>query len=137
MMNEIKKFEKKIKDYKDELFGVKLFYEGTKILWADSYLERINFEQHYENIMKRGESIVNKTEKILNEIKASNDINKIKEVTFPLLENELMPLVNPDGIPRLKLLLETYNELFPERDREIPLTGEEYKLIMNKVINKF
>ncbi|GAH65567.1 unnamed protein product, partial [marine sediment metagenome] len=130
MMNEIEKFEKKIKDYKDELFGVKLFYEGTKILWADSYLERINFEQHYENIMKRGESIVNKAEKILNEIKASNDINKIKEVTFPLLENELMPLVNPEGIPRLKLLLETYNELFPERDREIPLTEEEYKLIM-------
>ncbi len=136
-MDEIERFEKKIKDYKDELFGVKLFYEGTKILWADSYLEKINFEQHYENIMKRGENIFNKAEKILNEIKASNDINKIKEVTFPLLENELMPLVNPDGIPRLKLLLETYNELFPERDREIPLTGEEYKLIMNKVINKF
>jgi len=136
-MDEIEKFEKKIKDYKDELFGVKLFYEGTKILWADSYLERINFEQHYENIMKRAESIVNKAEKILNEIKASNDINKIKEVTFPLLENELMPLVNPDGIPRLKLLLETYNELFPERDRKIPLTEEEYKLIMNKAINKF
>jgi len=136
-MDEIEKFEKKIEDYKDELFGVKLFYEGTKILWADSYLERINFEQHYENIMKRAESIVNKAEKILNEIKASNGINKIKEVTFPLLENELMPLVNPDGRPRLKLLLETYNELFPERDREIPLTREEYKLIMNKVINKF
>jgi len=137
MMNEIEKFEKKIKDYKNELFGVKLFYEGTKILWADSYLERINFEQHYENIMRRGENIINKAEKILNEIKASNDINKIKEVTFPLLENELMPLVNPDGIPRLKLLLETYNELFPKRDREIPLTEEEYKLIMNKVISKF
>lgn len=136
-MSEIEKFEKKIKDYKDELFGVKLLYEGTKILWADSYLEKINFEQHYENIMKRGENIVNKAKKILNEIKASNDINKIKEVTFPLLENESMPLVNPDGIPRLKLLLETYNELFPERDREIPLTEEEYKLIMNKVINKF
>jgi len=136
-MNEIEKFEKKIKDYKDELFGVKLFCEGTKILWADSYLERINFKQHYENIMKRGENIINEAEKILNEIKASNDINKIKEITFPLLENELMPLVNPDGIPRLKLLLETYNELFPERDREISLTEEEYKLIMNKVINKF
>jgi hypothetical protein len=136
-MDEIEKFEKKIKDYKDELFGVKLFYEGTKILWADSYLEKINFEQHYENIMKRGENIFNKAEKILNEIKASNDINKIKKVTFPLLENELMPLVNPDGIPRLKLLLETYKELFPEKDREIPLTEEEYKLIMNKVVNKF
>ena len=136
-MDEIEKFEKKVKDNKDELFGVKLFYEGTKFLWADSYLERINFEQHYENIMKRGENIINKAEKILNEIKASNNINKIKEVTFPLLENELMPLVNPDGIPRLKLLLETYKELFPERDRKIPLTEEEYKLIMSKVINKF
>ena len=136
-MDEIEKLEKKIKDYKDELFGVKLFYEGTKILWADSYLERINFEQHYENIMKRGENVINKAEKILNKIKANNDINKVKEVIFPLLENELMPLVNPDGIPRLKLLLETYNELFPERDRKIPLTEEEYKLIMNKVINKF
>jgi len=87
--------------------------------------------------MKRGENVINKAEKILNKIKANNDINKVKEVTFPLLENELMPLISPDGIPRLKLLLETYNGLFPERDRKIPLTEEEYKLIMNKVINKF
>lgn len=87
--------------------------------------------------MKRGENIINNAEKILNEIKANNDINKINEVTFPLLENELMLLVNPNGIPRLKLLLEIYNKLFPERDREIPITEEEYKLIINKVINKF
>ena len=136
-MDEIEKFEKKIKDYKDELFGIKLFYEGTRILWADSYLNKIHFEQRYENIMKRSKDIINKAEKILNEVKVNNDINKIKEITFLLLENELMPLVNPDGILRLKLLLETYNELFPERDREIPLTEEEYKLIMNRAINRF
>jgi len=136
-MDEIEKFEKKIKEYKDELFGIKLFYEGTKILWANSYLNKINFEQHYENIIKRNENIINKAEKILNEIKFTCNFNKIKEIEFPLLENELMPLVNPDGVPRIKLLLETYNELFPERDREIPLTEEEYKLMMNKVINKF
>jgi len=136
-MDEIKKFEKKIKNYKDELFGIKLFYEGTKILWTDSCLEGINFKQHYENIIKRGRDIISKAEKILNEIKDSNNLNKVNEVTSSLLENELMPLVNPDGIPRIKLLLETYNELFPERYRGIPLTEEEYKLIMNRVINKF
>ncbi len=60
----------------------------------------------------------------------------LKKVKFPPLEKDMMPILS-DNIPRFKLLVETYNELFPKRDRKAPLTKEEHKLIMNKVIGKF
>ena len=87
--------------------------------------------------MDRGNKIIKRAEKILKKVKANNDICLFNEIEFPPLENDIMHLVNPDGIERLKLLLETYNELFPEREKDIPLTEEEHKLIMNRIVNKF
>jgi len=133
-LNEIKKFEAKVKDYKDDLFGASLFYEETKLTQFSFLLESIKFEESYKNIMRRGKSIINKAEKILNEVKINHNINKLKEIEFPLLEKDM---ILPDNIPRFKLLVETYNELFPKRDRKIPLTEKEHRLIMSKVIDKF
>ncbi|MBA7581531.1 hypothetical protein ES708_23437 [subsurface metagenome] len=136
-MNKIKNFEKKITNYKNELFALRLFYEQAKILWLSSMLKSINFEEHYNNILNRGNKIIKRAENILKNVKVNNDPRLFNEIKFPPLEKDIMPLVNPDGIERLKLLLETYNELFPERDKDIPLTEEEHKLIMNRIVNKF
>ena len=136
-MEKIRNFEKKITNYKNELFALRLFYEQAKILWPPSLLKSINFEEHYNNILNRGNKIIERAEKILKNVKVNNDLRLFNEIKFPPLEKDLMPLVNPDGIERLKLLLETYNELFPERDKDIPLTEEEHKLIMNRIVNKF
>lgn len=87
--------------------------------------------------MNRGNKIIKRAEKILENVKVNDDLRLFNEIVFPPLEKDLMPLMNPDGIKRLKLLSETYNELFPERDKNIPLTEEEHKLIMNRIINKF
>ncbi len=81
--------------------------------------------------------LLKRAEKILKNVKVNNDLSLFNEIEFPPLEKDIMSLVNPDGIERLKLLLETYNELFPKRDRDIPLTIGEHKLIMNRIINKF
>jgi len=133
----MKNFEKKIINYKEELFALRIFYEQAKILWPPSLLKPVNFEKHYNNIMNRGNKIIKRAEKILENVKVNDDLRLFNEIVFPPLEKDLMPLMNPDGIKRLKLLSETYNELFPERDKNIPLTEEEYKLIMNRIINKF
>jgi len=87
--------------------------------------------------MNRGNKIIKRAENILKNVKANNDLRLFNEIEFPPLEKDIMPLVNPDGIERLKLLLKTYNELFPERDKDILLTEEEHKLIMNSIVNKF
>jgi hypothetical protein len=133
----MKNFEKKITNYKEELFTLRLFYEQAKILWSTSLLKSVNFEKHYNNIMNRGNKIIKRAENILKNVKANNDLRLFNEIEFPPLEKDIMPLVNPDGIERLKLLLKTYNELFPERDKDILLTEEEHKLIMNSIVNKF
>jgi len=135
-LNEIKKIEAKLNDYKDDLFGATLFYEEAKLIWSFSFLKKVNFEKHYKNIIRRGETIISKAEKILSEVKINHDVDELKKIKFPPLEKDMMPII-PDNIPRFKLLVETYNELFPGRDRKIPLTKEEHKLTMNKVMDKF
>ena len=136
-MDKIRNFEEKITNYKNELFALNIFYEQAKILWPSSILKSINFEKHYSNIVNRGNKIIKRAEKTLKDVKVNHNLNLFYEVEFPPLEKDMMLLVNPDGIERLKLLLETYNELFPERDKDIPLTEEEHKLIMNRIVNKF
>ncbi|HUS49263.1 MAG TPA: hypothetical protein VMZ91_03815 [Candidatus Paceibacterota bacterium] len=136
-MDKIRNFEKKITNYKNELFALRLFYEQAEILWPSSILKSINFEKHYNNIINRGNEIIKKAEKTLKDVKVNHNLNLFYEVEFPPLEKDMMLLVNPDGIERLKLLFEAYNELFPERDKDIPLTEEEHKLIMNRLTDKF
>lgn len=133
--NEIEKFKSKIKDYKDDLFGITLFYQGTKLLQPSSVLEAVNFDKHYKSIMNRGETIISKAEEALSEVKISHNTDKFREIIFPPLTKDMPPII--DTIPRVKLLIETYNELFPGRDRKIPLTNQEIMLIMNRVIKKF
>jgi len=136
-MDKIRNFEKKITNYKNELFALRLFHEQAKILWPSSMLKSINFDKHYSNIINRGNKIIKRAEKTLKDVKVNHNLNLLYEVEFPLLEKDMILLVNPDGIERLKLLLETYNELFSERDKDIPLTEEEHKLIMNRLTDKF
>lgn len=133
--SEIDEFETKIKDYKDDLFGITLFYQGTKLLQPPSLLKMVDFEEHYKSILDRGKTIINKAEEILSEVRTTHHIEKFREIKFPPLAKDMPPII--DNIPRLKLLIETYAELFPGRDRKIPLTEQENMLIMNKVIEKF
>ncbi len=136
-MEKIRNFEEKITNYKNELFALRLFYGQAKILWSYSMLNSIHFEKHYHNIINRGNEIIKRAEKTLKDVKVNHNLNLLYKVEFPLLEKDMMLLVNPDGIERLKLLLETYYELFPGRDKDIPLTVEEHKLIMNRIIEKY
>lgn len=133
--NEIEKIKTKIKDYKDDLFGITLFYQGTKLLHPSSVLKAVNFDKHYKSIIDRGKSIISKAEEILKEVKISHNTDRFREIIFPPLTKDMPPII--DNIPRLKLLIETYDELFPGRDKAIPLTDREIMLIMNRVIEKF
>ncbi len=79
IMNEIKKIEAKINEYKDDLFGTTLFYEETKLMQPPSFLKKVNFEEHYKNIIRRGETIISEAETILNEVKINHDVDELKE----------------------------------------------------------
>lgn len=135
--SEIRKFEGRMREYEDFLFGVKIFYEGTKLVHPFSVLKATSFEEYYEKVKCRGERVLSKAKNVLSEVKTSGNVDRLNEVEFPPLDKDMMPTVYPDDVPRMRLLVETYNELFPGRDRETPLTKEEHVLIMDKVIDKF
>jgi len=136
-LDKIRNYEEKLLNYKNELFALMLFYEQTKLLYPASMLTSINFEEHYNNIKNRGNNIIKKAENILKQAKIDQSANLLNKVEFPPLEKEMMNLVNPDGIERLKLLLETYNELFPGRDKDTPLTEGDHRKIINRVMEKY
>jgi len=135
----IKNFEIKINEYKDDLFGITLFYEQCKLLYPSSLLEGVNFEKHYSNIIRRSEDFFKKAGTIFEEVKITRNFDKLKEIEFPPLEKDMMAYggVLSSNMPRLKLLTQTYGELFPGRDKRIPLTEKEHRLIMDKVMDKF
>jgi hypothetical protein len=136
-LNKIRNYEEKLLNYKNELFALMLFYEQTKLFYPVSMLTSINFEEHYNNIKNRGNNIIKKAENILKQAKIDQSAILLNKVEFPPLEKEMMNLVNPDGIERLKLLLETYNELFPGRDKYTPLTEGDHRKIINRVMEKY
>ena len=77
-----------------------------------------------------------KPKRSLAEVKTSGNVDRLKEVEFPQLEKDIIRTRYPNNVPRMRLLVETYNELFPGRDRNIPLTKDEHKLIMDRVMDK-
>ncbi len=134
---EVRKCEVRMRQYEDFLFGIQLFCEQTKLVQPPSVLRITNFEEYYEKVKRRGERAIRKAKKILTEVKTSGNLDRLKEVEIPPLEKDIMRTAYPDKVPRMTLLVETYNELFPRRDRKIPLTNDEHRLIMDRVMDKF
>ena len=125
--NEIELFKKKIIEYENLLFGLSLYYQGIIYLYSD-YAQIVQMNKKaYDNIMKRGNIAIKEAKKILRKVQENpNEIRLIREFIFP-------PIY---GIERLRILVETYNELFPSRPRNIPLSEGENLKLMKAVVNK-
>ena len=126
--NEIELFKKKIIEYENLLFGISLYYQGIIYLYSDyDQIVQMN-KKAYENIIGRGNTAIKEAKKILRKVQENpNEIRLIREFIFP-------PIYETK---RLRILVETYNELFPGRPRNIPLSKEENLKFMKAVANKY
>jgi len=134
--NTIEDFEEAIKKHEDQLFGIRLFYEGIKELkiYDEDMLDEIGFDYHYNNIMERGQKAISEAKELLKRVKSGKeDIKALQKFEFP-------PIHGPgldEMTQRASLLVKAYEKLFPNRPREIPLTPEEHEKLREEVIKNF
>ena len=127
-------FETEIQEQEDQLFGIALYFEGILILWShDKNIIEMN-RKAYENIMKRGNAFIKEAKQLLYEAqKDPGKVELIRQFQFPPIYGH--PMVD-EMTKRAKILVETYNELFPGRPRANPLTQAELMLLMEAAANK-
>lgn len=134
--SKIEDFEAAIKKHKDQLFGIRLFYEGIKELkmYNEDMLDEINFDYHYNSIMERGQKAISEAKELLEKVKSGEeDIKALKKFEFP-------PIHGPgldEMTQRATLLVKAYEKLFPNRPREVPLTPEEHEKLMEEAIRNY
>jgi len=132
----IRNFEITIKKHEDQLFGIRLFYEGIKELkmYDEDTLDEIGFDYHYNNIMERGQKAISEAKELLKKVKSGKeDIKALQKFEFP-------PIHGPgldEMTQRASLLVKAYEKLFPNRSREIPLTPEEHEKLREEAIKNF
>lgn len=130
----ITSFKQKIWEQEEQLFGITLFFQSLSQVWAgNEQIIKMN-KSHYENIMKRGKEYITKAKQLLDGVIENPDkISLLEQFEFPPIRGDLMS----DGLTeRAKILVETYNELFPGRLKEDPLTEDEILRLTEVAVNK-
>ena len=131
----IESFEKEIQEQEDQLFGITLYFEGIRVLWAhDKDLIEMN-RIAFKNIMERGNSAIRHAKQLLNQAKKDpTKVKLLRQFVFPPIHG--FPILD-EMTKRAKIYVETYNELFPGRPRKNPLTPTEHMLLMKTAVDKW
>jgi len=127
-------FKITIKKHEDQLFGIQLFMQGINTLYGyNKSIMEINIRS-FESIMKRGNTAILQAKELLEKVKSGKaQPHELELFQFP-------PIHGPgldEMTQRATLLVKTYEKLFPNRPRNIPLTEEEHAHLMQEVINNF
>ena len=84
--------------------------------------------------MERGNTAISQAKELLEKVKSGKvQPHELELFQFPPIHGPGLDKVTQ----RATLLLKTYEKLFPNRSRNIPLTAEEHTDLMQKVINNF
>jgi hypothetical protein len=123
MLEIIAIFEKEIRAYEDTMFGLMLYHE-TAPKWVNT-LQKIS----YKNMKRRGEKALKEARNILSDAKQG----KPAKYAMPFFE---FPIILDDMKSRIDVLLQCYEELYPERPRDRSLSKEEMIALRNEAMNK-
>lgn len=122
-MMDLKSFEKTIKEHENQLFGLLLYKRGVKLLCShDPNIIKMT-DSSFENIVNRTQETIINAKLLLEE--AKKNPKKMKELDnfhFPPIKGH--PFLD-EMAKRVKIVLESYEELFPNRPREQNLSDEE------------
>ena len=127
-------FEKETARQEDILYGVALFFEGISLLFAGQEAIAETHRRQFRNIIRAGKQVCQWARTLLES--ARKEPGKLRL----LREFEFLPYQDhpdPDAlIERAQILVETYEELYPGRDRHERLTEEQILRLMEKAGSK-
>lgn len=133
--SEINEFESKIGEYENHLFGMALFSEGVQIMWGwDKNVADIS-AFHSQRVISREEEAVGRAKRLLEYVKKSpHTVAILGQFEFPPIHGH--PVVE-ELAERAKILVDTYDQLFPGRPRGKPLTEDEKYLLLETAAGKW
>ena len=111
-------FEQQIREYEDMMFGLMLYQHTSP--------KRVQVLQQtsYKNMKTRGEKAIEEARNILSDIKQRKDVqDRIMCFEWPIILDDMRF--------RIEVMLQCYEELYPERRREISLSEEEIIALRN------
>jgi len=124
----VKKFEETINTHEDQLFGLKLYFDGIELMYKDNPEILDANIKSFQNIKKRSENAINEAKQLLAEIRKNPEqIKMLKKFRFPAISGH--PMLN-QMTKRAQILVEAYYKLFPKRPRTIPLSKQEQYQLM-------
>lgn len=130
----IRRFEKDLQMQRDQLFGITLFSEGVELMYAGQPEILEMNRQSFQNVKEKTESSISAAQSLLELVKA--DKGKIKELRrFRFLSIGGQPTLD-QMTRRTKILVDTYERLFPGRSRSKPLTREELESLMTEAADQ-
>lgn len=116
-------FKQQIREYENIMFGLML-YQETSPKWVRK-LQKIS----YKNMKRRGEKALKQAKNMLSDIKQGKDVqDRIMCFEWPIIMDDLRF--------RIEVMLQCYEELYPERPRERNLAKEEIIALRNKAMDK-
>ena len=127
-------FEKEVARQEDILYGVALFFEGVSLLFAGQEAIVETHRRQFRNIIRAGKQVCQWARTLL------ESARKDSAKTGLLREFEFLPYQDhpdPDAlIERAQILVETYEDLYPGRNRHKRLTEEQILQLMEKAGGK-
>lgn len=128
-------FRDKISTHEDQIFGITLFFAGIKRLYGDNKDLMDANQRSFEAVITRAKKTVEDAKKLLHAVEADPQKRPFLEsFEFPSIHGH--PMLDQMAT-RAKILVETYNDLFPGRDREQPLSDTEHLLLMQEASRRF
>ena len=116
-------FTRKIEEHEDLIYGIALFFEGISLLYAGQEAVIETYKKQFRNIIRSGSDALQHAQALLEESK--NDPSKVDAFA----QFDFLPCTghtDPEGMTkRAKILVETYNVIFPGRDRSKPFQEPE------------
>lgn len=121
-------FEQEIARQEELQYGIALFFEGLSLLYAgqDAVLE--THRKLFRNVIQTGNIALSRARELLEEARRDNSkIQMLQQFSFRPGEGH----PEPDVVAaRARVLVETYQELFPQRPRDQALSAAETLKLM-------
>jgi hypothetical protein len=133
-LSAVDQFEVQIADHEELLYGIALLFEGISLLLAgqDAVIE--TYRNQYWNIIQAGNASTERARKLAGQAKADpSKVHLVERFQFQALqahpEHEMLE-------QRARILVETYDSIFPGRPRDRSLNAEETLKLMEAASDK-
>ena len=128
----MKEFELLIHRHRDLLYGMALFFEGLAVLYLEQEQIIQTYRRQFRNLIRHNQEKLEQATALLDQAKqGAVPIEELQQFEFDI--GEWYP--DPEGlIQRAEILVGTYEDTFPGRDRGTPFTKEETLQLMEAAV---